>query len=546
MIESDIKISEKVDIENLEHVDAIATDAKVEHVLDDARHASDAEKQMTLWQAIKLYPRAVAWSVGISAALIMEGYDTALMGNFYAYPAFQSRYGTLDPTTGEYQIPAKWQAGLNNSSAAGEIIGLFIAGIISERIGYRWTLIGAHMMVICFIFILFFAKNLPMLLVGEILCGIPWGVFQTLTTTYASEVTPVALRAYLTTYVNMCWVIGQFIASGVLKGLVNRNDWEWSYKIPFAIQWIWPIPLALIVYFAPESPWYLVRHGKAREAVESLERLTSRNQPDFDADKTVAMMVHTDTVERENRDGTTYWDLFKGANLRRTEIACMVWSIQNLCGNALGGSYFFEQAGLPDSDSFTLTLVNYAIGLIGTAISWYAMKFCGRRTLYLIGTSVMCLIMFIVGFLSFNHSKGSSWAIGGVLLFFTFVYDFTVGPACYSLVPEIASSRLRTKSTILARNVYNVIGIVNGVITPYMINPTAWNWGAKTGFFWAGIGVLTTTWVFFRLPEPKGRTFAELDVLFEQKVPARQFAKTEVDPFAIHHDIDRVALHTVF
>ena len=45
-----------------------------------------------------------------------------------------------------------------------------------------------------------------MLLAGEILCGIPWGVFQTITTAYAAEVTPVALRPYLTTYVNLCWV----------------------------------------------------------------------------------------------------------------------------------------------------------------------------------------------------------------------------------------------------------------------------------------------------------------------------------------------------
>jgi SP family general alpha glucoside:H+ symporter-like MFS transporter len=90
-----------------------------------------------------------------------------------------------------------------------------------------------------FIFIPFFAKNLMDLQIGEILCGIPWSVFQTLTTAYASEVCPTQLRAYLTTYVNLCWVIGQLIGSGVLRSLVQRTD-QWSYRIPFAIQWIWP------------------------------------------------------------------------------------------------------------------------------------------------------------------------------------------------------------------------------------------------------------------------------------------------------------------
>jgi len=37
-------------------------------------------------------------------------------------------------------------------------------------------------------------------------------------------------------------------------------------------------------------------------------------------------------------------------------------------------------------------------------------------------------------------------------------------------------------------------------------------------------------WVCFRLPEPKDRTYAELDMLFEQGVSARKFAKT--DPYS--------------
>jgi SP family general alpha glucoside:H+ symporter-like MFS transporter len=445
------------------------------------------------------------------------------------------------------KYPLNGQAGLTNGAVCGEIIGLFIAGVLSERIGYRWTLFGAHMLIIAFIFILLFAQNLPMLLVGEILCGIPWGVFQTLTTTYAAEITPVALRAYLNTYVNMCWGFGTLIASGILRAMVSKPDhWEWAYRIPFAIQWFWPIPLALIVYFAPESPWYLVRHGRVDEALKSLERLTSRNNPNFNAQRTIAMMVHTHTVEREMMEGTSYRDLFKGVNFRRSEIACMVWSIQNLCGTVLGSSYFFEQAGLPTSDSFSLTIGNQAIGVFGTACSWIVMRFVGRRTMYLYGTMGMCIVMFVIGMVSLSPSNDASWAIGGILVLSTFVYDVTIGPACYSIVPEISSSRLRTKSTIFARNVYNVVGIIVNVISPYMINPTAWNWGAKAGFFWAGIGVFTTIWVFFRLPEPKGRTYAELDVLFEQRVSARKFAKTEVDPFETHHTIDQAALNEVY
>ena len=229
--------------------------AEIPHLLNDAKEATHVEKSMTIRQAFTTYPKAVIFSMILSTAIVMEGYDVVLLANFYAFPSFNKRYGvaTGDPKN-PYQIPAPWQAGLSNGANVGEILGLFINGIVSERYGYRKTMLVSLTAVICFIFIPFFAKNLVDLQVGEVLCGIPWGVFQTLTTAYASEVCPTQLRAYLTTYVNLCWVMGQLIGSGVLRSMVQRTD-QWSYRIPFAIQWIWPMPIIIGVLLAPESPW---------------------------------------------------------------------------------------------------------------------------------------------------------------------------------------------------------------------------------------------------------------------------------------------------
>jgi len=91
----------------------------------------------------------------------------------------------------------------SNGARAGEVIGLVINGFVSERYGYRKTMIGALISMTAFIFILFFAPNVQTLVIGEVFCGIPWGMFQTLTTQYASEVAPVRLRPILTTFVNM-------------------------------------------------------------------------------------------------------------------------------------------------------------------------------------------------------------------------------------------------------------------------------------------------------------------------------------------------------
>lgn len=517
--------------------------ADLPQLLNEANDATNVEKSMSIFQAFKTYPRAVIFSIILSTAIVMEGYDVILLANLYASPAFAKRYGspTGDPEA-PYQIPARWQAGLSNGANVGEILGLFINGIVSERFGYRKTMIVSLVAVIAFIFIPFFAKSLVDLEVGEVLCGIPWGVFQTLTTAYASEVCPTQLRAYLTTYVNLCWVFGQLIGSGVLRAQVLKTD-QWSYRIPFAIQWIWPVPIIIGVLFAPESPWWLVRRGRVEDAKKALRKLTSSKNADdsFNVDDTVAMMVTTNELERALESGTGYWDCFKGIDLRRTEIVCVTWAIQNLCGSAFMGysTYFYEQAGLPTVDAFDMSMAQYALGALGTIGSWFLMSRAGRRTLYVNGLALLTLLLLLIGLVSISSSKGASWGIGSLLLVYTFAYDLTIGPVCYSLVAELPSTRLKTKSIVLARNVYNVFGIVNGVITPYMLNPTAWNWKGKSGFFWAGLCFLCLVWTYFRLPEPKGRTYGELDILFERKVSARKFKGTDVSPWEAE-GLDRV------
>ncbi|PNP40339.1 hypothetical protein TGAMA5MH_07666 [Trichoderma gamsii] len=515
-------------------------------IIEHARAAAAKEQKMTLLQGIKLYPKAIVWSMIISTCIVMEGYDISLVNNFYAFPQFNRKYGELFPD-GTYQVPARWQSGLSNGAAVGEIIGLFINGFVSERFGYRKTVMACLVLIAAFTAIFFTAPNVKALLVAEILCGIPWGIFQTLTVTYASEVCPVALRGYLTTYVNFCWGLGQEIGIGVIFAMLKRDD-QWAYRIPYGLQWMWPLPLFIAIYFAPESPWWLVRRGKAQEAKHALLRLTSlERETDFDADETVAMMIHTTALEEKVTAGASYWDCFKGVDLRRTEIVCMVWAIQNLSGNAFSNysTYFLQQAGLSNHDSYSFALGQYAINMVGVFGAWGLMALgIGRRTLYLYGLCGLCSMLFVLGFLGLvpeSHKRQGSLATGSIMVVWALFYQLTVGTVCYSLVGELSSRRLQIKTVVLARNLYNIVGIITNVLTPYMLNPTAWNWSNYTGFFWGGICFCCIIYTYFRLPEPRGRTFAEIDVLFEKGVSARNFASTKVDVF--HESIDEKVMN---
>ncbi|KAK9310916.1 general substrate transporter [Lipomyces starkeyi] len=501
-------------------------------ILLEAQAATDKEHDLTFLKSVRLYPKAIAWSMLLSTAIIMEGYDTKLVGSLFAQPAFRKRYGSQLPN-GSYQISASWQAGLSNGASIGSLIGLFMNGYISERVGFRKTMLGALAFLAVMVFIPFFAPSIEVLQVGQILMGIPWGIFQTLTTSYAAEVTPTHLRAYVTTYVNLCWVFGQLISAGVLRGTLVRTD-QWSYRIPFALQWIWPVPLIVGIVFAPESPWWLVRRNRIDEAKAALLRLTSPNRIEFDVDKAIMLMVVTTENEQEAGTGTHYLDCFRGVDLRRTIISCSCWGIQILSGTGLRtySTYFYQQAGLPTDRAFTMSIVQYAMGIVGVFVAWFLLPHFGRRTIYMWGLACLTSCLVVIGGLGSASSKSSpafAWAIGSMLIVYTLVYDITVGPICYSLVSEVPSVRLRSKTIVLARMSYNILNIASNVITPYMLNPGAWNWGAKAGFFFGGTGLLSLVLTYFCVPEPKGRTYAELTILFQKRVSARKFSTTFVE-----------------
>jgi SP family general alpha glucoside:H+ symporter-like MFS transporter len=500
-----------------------------------ARRAALFEHQITNLKAFKLYSRAVFFSFVLSLAIVMEGYDTSLLASLYAYPEFQQRFGEKLPN-GSYSVTSSWQSGLQNGTQAGQILGLMIAGAIADRFGYRKTMLTALGLVISFIFVLFFATDIRMLFAGEFLCGLPWGMFQTLTTTYAAEVSPVVLKPYLTTYVNLCWVTGQFISAGVLQGLLGRSD-QWAWRIPYAIQWAWPIPIIIGVLFAPESPWWLIRHDRREEARRSLLRLSSSRysvETGYDVDDAIALMTLTDAQEKLVRKGTSYFDCFKGVDLRRTEITCCAWIIQVLSGMSFAGNttYFLQQVGFGNYQSFSFNLGVNGIAWVGTVCSWFVMQHVGRRSLYVYGLGVMVVVLLLFGFLAIPTQTSSiNYAYVALMMIYTFTYDVTVGPVGYCLVSEIPSTRLRIKTTALARNAYNTVFIAVNFLNPQIMNPTAWNLKGKGGFIWAGLCSLCFVWSYFRLPEPKGRTPAEIDVLFDREVSARKFASVSVEPF---------------
>ncbi|KAG4415943.1 hypothetical protein IFR04_010893 [Cadophora malorum] len=511
----------EVDVENTVRDVAIG-DSKVLNS-SEARHATEVEHQMTFFEAVKLYPGAVGWSIFFSLGIIMTAFDPQLLGNLYATPAFQKDFGYL--FKGEYIISAAWQTGLGMGNPIGQCVGALGAAYPMEWWGRKKTFAGCVILTAGCIFIQFFARSLNVLLAGELLGGLILGTYATIAPAYASEVCPIALRGVLTAFINLCFVMGQLIANGVIAG-TSRLDTHWAYSAPFATQWFWPLVILIGMPFAPESPWWLVRKGRFEDAEKSLQKLSSKG---MDVKPTLAMIIETDRLEVEMETGTTYMDCFKKINWRRTEISIGVYTIQVFSGIYLVGyaTYFFQLAGLPGSKAFDMGVGYLAVGFCGTVASWFLINKVGRRRIYCCGLATLAVMMFLIAILdcapNYENRPGVIWAQSTIMVIWNGIYDLTIGPVCFVLICEVSATKVRARTIAVATAVQAVCGIAMTVAIPYMINPDEANMRGKLGFFFGGLSTISFVWAWFRIPETMGRTYEELDVMFEKKLKTREF-----------------------
>lgn len=505
-----------------------------------------AEHNLTTWQALKKYKKAALWSMLVSTCIIMRAYDIEVTGSLYAQPAFKYHMGHELPDHG-WEVPTKWQVAMSMGPIVGQVGGAWAAAIPMDRFGRKNTLAVYLALTCALVFMQVFAPGREVLTASMYLAGFVWGGYHVIAPTYAAEVIPLRLRGFLTTYVSLCYTIGQLLQIGIVGGFLDRSD-DWAWRTPYAIQWVWPVFIFIFWWWLPESPWWLIRQNRMEDAKRSLDALTDKSIHHDNAN-TLAMMVKTDLYERELELGSSYKDVFKGSNRYRLEICCILFITQNYSGNPVGfATYLFEQVGLSTENAFNMTIGMAALGFVATCICPFLLHRVGRRRAWLCGLSYCTTSLWVVALMSFAPDNGGHtvvWAQASILVVMQFVYALTVGPLGYVVSSETPSTTLRAKTLSVTATVNGLSYLILTICGPVLLNPGAANAGSKIQFLFGGIALISLAWSFFRLPEvgctdstftlaltltsqTAGRTYEELDYLFNARVPARKFRTTEV------------------
>ncbi|GAB7358937.1 hypothetical protein MBLNU230_g5013t1 [Neophaeotheca triangularis] len=525
---------EKSDVQYAEH----GANRTKQELIEAALKTNDEEVDAPRKQLFRTYWPAVMYSMLLSLALVMEGMDVGLINNFFAHPAYIRRFQTGVDEEGEAYISGRWQSIIGAGNNVGSILGLLLNGFLQSRYGSKKVYIFAMTLMGCTIFVLFFAQSVEMLLVGNLLCGIPWGIFQTLTTAYAAEICPAAIRGYLTAWVSMCWGAGSFLATGVLRSTIEIET-NAGWQIPYGLQWIWVPPLLIVGFLAPESPWYLIRKERVADAEKSLYRLAKKGHyNERSMAELIEYMKYTNEMEKVESADASYMDCFRGTNLRRTGIVCMAWVIQILNGQSITNyaAIMLRATGMSDENAFNYNMGIQSVNIFATAIAIALMGKIGRRIFYFYGSAGIGLCMLIVGILGFALPEGADATAISTAVFLVIVqciFKVSLGPTTYVVVGEMSSSRVRAQTVVIGRTVYVIGQIIVQQLNPRFLNddPSSWGLGAKTGIFYFCLCFVWAIWIFFCLPETKNRSFADIDYMFQNKVPARQFSTYPINIF---------------
>lgn len=192
-------------------------------------------------------------------------------------------------------------------------------------------------------------------------------------------------------------------------------------------------------------------------------------------------------------------------------------------------TYYLQLAGYSTQMSYTLQIIQPVVSIIGNLMAVGLIDFVGRRTLTVYGVMALTATLLITGGLGTSKAVPMVQGTVAFILIFSWMYNVTIGSTGFSLLAEVSTSRLRVKTVALGYAMSASLNVMWQFAIPYMFNPDRGNLGARVGFVFGGLSVLSSIYLWFYQPETSGRSYQELDEMFSKGVPARKFKTFQTD-----------------
>ncbi|OKL55953.1 hypothetical protein UA08_08604 [Talaromyces atroroseus] len=461
--------------------------------------------------------------IAFGSASFLFGYDDKVISPVAALNGFVAQFQG-DPARGTLSLTARNQDLVFSVPLVGSIIGGLAASPLNTRFGRKWTLLGAYIFSLGGGFLQLFAPNLAAFVVGRFWNTTVIGIANATAPLYMSEVVPPSMRGRSVTCINILSLLSGVVSTVIVNG-THTLEGRKQYMIPLAVQCALPVILFLVTIGLPESPQWLVSKGRMDQARHNLRKL--RGFSDWEVDDELRVMKMCEENERALSSNVRFWEIFGRENLKRTLTAGSFYSLNQISGIILSTTYttvFLTQLGV--GDPFTFTVIASCCTLAGTMAAPLVIDRVGRRPTAFVGMSLLLIIDIAAGALAFDTgNRNSVLAIAAL----GFIFNFFWGAGFYSLsalIPsEIATPKLRNHTMAYTIACAQTTAVITTFAVPQLTSADAANLGAKTYLVFAGCMACVLVVVYFFMPETKGRTFAEVDEMYDAGIPMWQWRK---------------------
>ncbi|MCF8566546.1 sugar porter family MFS transporter [Alicyclobacillus tolerans] len=438
--------------------------------------------------------------VSIVAALggLLFGYDTAVISGAIGF--MQQKFALGSVMTG-------WVV---SSLLVGAIVGAGIAGVLSDKYGRKGMLIVAAILFSLGSIGSAIPSAISEFVAARILGGIGIGISSTLVPLYIAEIAPAKYRGRLVSLNQLAVVIGISAIYFVNRSVANAGTPAWdvssAWRWMFGLGLIPGMAFMILLSFVPKSPRWLQKQSKSDLALQVLERINGKQQAEIE------LRQIEQSIRKESAGSIR--QLFKPGMRVALWVGVVLAVLQQVTGiNAI--MYYapeiFKQTGAGTNASLTETIIVGAVNLVFTIVALWLIDKVGRKALLLVGTAVMTISLFVVGY-AFHTGNTHGPVVLVFILLFVAAFAVSMGPIVWLVIAEIFPTSIRGRATAVASVALWAADYLVSQTFPILLGGTG---PSMTFWVFALLSLVAFVFTLKVVPETKEKSLEEIEHLWD-------------------------------
>ncbi|OTB02824.1 hypothetical protein M426DRAFT_13072 [Hypoxylon sp. CI-4A] len=446
-------------------------------------------------------------------AFVLFGYDQGVFSGILQNQDWLDQFG--HPSDTETGIIVSCY---NLGCLAGCVLNFFIG----EKLGRRKTIWFAMCLVLVGATLQATAFSVGHLVVGRVITGCGTGMKTSTVPMYQAELCDSKARGRL--------VSAEVLFVGV--GIVTAYWFDFgmsfvggpiAWRLPLAFQTVFAIIVIILVFALPESPRWLISHGKKTQAIEVLCAVHDMHPSEDYIVQEERAISHAIELENETNQSKSFFSIFKNDGVRTRYRVILAWGAQFM--NQGGGinlvvyyipSVLVQNVGMSSQMAQILGGCINMMFMFGSILPSLALDRMGRRKTMMLGSLGLSICMLMISALlsQANQPGGRGQAFGSASVAFFFLYMLIFGMSLncvpWVYVPEVLPLEARTRGTSIGVSSNWLWNFTIVMVTPIIINRLQW----KTYLIFTATNLVFVPIIYFFYPETGNLRLEDVDYLF--------------------------------